>query len=72
MNVLERLTMSDYQPAQRTVAGSIIPTIRCFLITLLLTLSIALPVAASETPKRDGAFTPLQRFGHSSVYLHSI
>jgi len=43
--------MSDYQPKQRTVAGSIvIPAIRCFLIALLLTLSSALPVAATETP----------------------
>jgi hypothetical protein len=50
MNVLKRLTMSDYQPAQRTVAGSIIPTIRYFVIALLLTLSSVLPVAATETP----------------------
>ena len=43
--------MSDYQPAQITWAGSIvIPAIRCFLIALMLTLAIALPVTAAETP----------------------
>ena len=43
--------MSDYQPAQRTIAGSIvIPAFRCFLIALVLTLSSALPLAAAETP----------------------
>lgn len=43
--------MSDYYHAQRTAPGSIVfPTILCFLITLLLTLSIAMPVAATETP----------------------
>jgi len=39
--------MSDYQPPQRIIN---IPAIRCFLIALLLTLSIASPVAATETP----------------------
>lgn len=43
--------MSDYQPAQRTLTGSIIlPAFRCFLIALVLTLSSALPLAAAETP----------------------
>lgn len=43
--------MSDYYHAQRTAPGSIVfPTTRCFLITLLLTLTIAMPVAATETP----------------------
>ena len=51
MNILKRLTMPDNQPVQRTWVGSImIPAIRYFLIALLLTLSIALPVAATETP----------------------
>ena len=54
MNILKRLTMSDYQPAQTNWAGSIvIPAIRCFLIALLLTLAIALPVSAAETPDDD-------------------
>jgi len=39
--------MSDYQSAQRTV---VIPAIRCFLMMLLLTLTIALPVTATEAP----------------------
>ena len=44
--------MSDYQPAQRTGIDSIaIPAFRYFLIALLLTLPIALPVAATETPE---------------------
>ncbi len=44
--------MSDYQPAQRTGINSIaIPAFRYFLIALLLTLPIALPVTAAETPK---------------------
>ena len=47
MNALKGLTMSDYQPPQRIIN---IPAIRCFLIALLLTLSIASPVAATETP----------------------
>jgi len=51
MNILKGLTMSDYQPAQRTVSGSIITSIRCFFIALLLTLTSALPVAAAETPE---------------------
>jgi DNA ligase-1 len=52
MNIHRGLTMSDYQAAQRTGAGSIvIPAARCFVIALLLTLSIALPVAAAETPE---------------------
>ena len=43
--------MSDYYRAQRTAPGSIVfPTIRRFLITLLLTLSITMPVTAAETP----------------------
>ena len=42
-----KVYMSDYQPAQRTIY---IPAIRCFIIALLLTLAIALPVAATETP----------------------
>ncbi len=43
--------MFDYQYAQKTRIGSIyIPAIRCLLIALLK-LSIALPVAASETPE---------------------
>jgi DNA ligase-1 len=43
--------MSDYQPAQRTGAGSIvIAAIGRFLIALLLTSAIALPVAATQTP----------------------
>lgn len=42
--------MSDYQFAQRTGAGSVIPAIRWFLIALLLMLPVALPVAATETP----------------------
>jgi DNA ligase-1 len=51
MNILKRLTMSDYQPAQTTRAGSIvIPAIGCFLIALLLTLVTALPLTAAETP----------------------
>jgi DNA ligase-1 len=51
MNVLKGLTMSDYQPAQRTGAGSIyMPAIRCFFTALLLALTIALPVAATQTP----------------------
>ena len=40
--------MSDYQPSQRTV---VIPAIRCLLVFLLLTTTIALPVAANEAPK---------------------
>jgi DNA ligase-1 len=47
MNALKRLTMSDYQPAQRTI---VIPAIRCLLVFLLLTLAIALPVTANEAP----------------------
>ena len=47
MNVLKRLTMSDYQPAQRTV---VIPAIRYFFMMLLLALAIALPVTANEAP----------------------
>lgn len=39
--------MSDYQAAQRTL---VMAAIRCFLIVLVLTLAIALPVAATETP----------------------
>lgn len=40
--------MSDYQPAQKAI---VIPTTTWyFLIALLLTLSIAMPVAATETP----------------------
>lgn len=39
--------MSDYQPAQRTFY---IHAIMCFLIALLLTLSIAMPAAVAETP----------------------
>ena len=43
--------MFDYNPAHRTEAVSIVTrAISCFLITLLLTLSSALPVAAAETP----------------------
>jgi len=41
------LTMSDYQSAQITHATS---AIKCFLMALLLTLSITLPVAIAETP----------------------
>ncbi len=47
MNVPKRLTMSNYQPAQRIIN---IPAIRCFFIALLFTLSIASPVAADATP----------------------
>jgi DNA ligase-1 len=50
MNILKRLMMSNYKAAQKTVAGSIIPAIRCFFTALLLTLASALPVAATETP----------------------
>ena len=39
--------MSDYQPTQRTIVTS---PIRYFIMTLLLTLAIALPVAANEAP----------------------
>ncbi|MDD5460696.1 MAG: DNA ligase [Methylococcales bacterium] len=39
--------MPDYQPSQKT---TIIPLIRCFLITLLLTLVSASPATAAETP----------------------
>ena len=39
--------MSDYQPAQRT---TVIPAIRYILVALLLALTIALPVAATEAP----------------------
>jgi DNA ligase-1 len=46
MNVLKRLTMSDYQPAQRTFY---IHAIMYFLMALLLTLSSAVPVMAAET-----------------------
>ena len=43
--------MFDYKPVHRAGAGSIfIHAIRCFLIALLLTLSSALPAAATETP----------------------
>jgi len=51
MNILKRLMMSNYKATQRTVEGSIIPTIRYFLTALLLTLASALPVAATETPE---------------------
>ena len=44
--------MFDYNPAHRTEAVSIVTrAISCLLITLLLTLSIALPAAATETPE---------------------
>jgi DNA ligase-1 len=39
--------MPDYQPAQRTI---VLPANKGFLMALLLTLTIALPVAANETP----------------------
>jgi DNA ligase-1 len=51
MNFPKRLILSDYQPVQITGAGFFyIPAIRYFLMALLLTLSIVLPVAATETP----------------------
>jgi len=52
MNILKKLAMSDYQHVQKTVAGSIvIPAFRYFLVALLLTVLIALPIAAAETPE---------------------
>ena len=39
--------MSDYQPTQRTIVTT---PIRYFIMALLLTLAIALPVAANEAP----------------------
>lgn len=44
--------MFAYQPTQRTVAGSIVlPVFRCFIMTLLLTLAITLPVAQAAKPE---------------------
>jgi DNA ligase-1 len=46
---LKSLIMSDYRPTQKT-KSIVISYIRYFLIVLLLTQSITLPLAAAETP----------------------